>query len=480
MPRSVGTPPPSPPVRQEPHARPAAADADQPPPRRQRLEAAAEGTRSPQRPGPAPGEQPRATTAADKGRLAYTQHAGRQSGNLNSTVQTRDDRGQPYTVKCRHLATGYFQAPGKKGDFLARVATADGIARSFDGKARDSLGDIVESLSGAHRVLITQGGVGPFFEALAQQLERRPDAPQAANVLLCTTGHVMAAHVERKERKPHEPEAGAAYFALKIYEPNVTGNHARMEAAQPEDLRHVTLGSRPMVALCSDVSLGPERGQFAARMAPEFIKLALQTTMPEALQALLDRIGELSDDDLQRCLSTVIGGKPVLLEAMRGGQPSECAGVLRVFEVAVRRLGHGTEAVCQAFESVHAGVPALHAAMRSGCSGPVREFGQALVRLQLPPEALVRLLRAEDETGLTGLHLAGARGHADTVQAFAEVLHVMGDALPAEHKLGLFDAVDAAGFSAADLALMNDHRSAHEALIGLRQAFAGATPPTGS
>jgi hypothetical protein len=477
MPRSVGAPPPSPPVPQERQTRPATTDADQPPARRQRLQAAAEDSRGPPSLASAPGEQQRATIASNKGRFAYTQQTGRRNDNLNGQVQARDEHNQPYTVRCRHLSTGYFQAPGKKGDFLASVAAADGIARHFEGKSQDSLGDVVENLSGEHRVLVTPSGVGLFFEALARQVDRNPDAPKVADVLLCTTRHVLAAQVERKERKPDEPEPGAAYLALKVYEPNVTGNHVRMEVAQPEELRSVRLGSRPMVAICKDVGLGPERGEFAARMQPEFLKMALQMAMPEALQALADRIHELSDSDLQGCLSTVVGGKPVLIAAMLGQQPWECAGVLQVFEAALRRLGHGTEAVCQAFESHHAGVPALNAAMHQGHGDKVREFGRALVRMDLPPGALVRLLRAENGMGVTGLQQAGARGHADTVQAFAQVLHMLGDALPAQDKLDLFDAVDEIGFSAADLALMNDHGSAHEALLSHREEFAAAAAP---
>ena len=356
---------------------------------------------------------------------------------------------------------------------------------------------VIDAINVPHtRHLINADKLGEYLGLLGQQLNA-PSAPREANVLLSSHTHLMALHIERKARKPHEADAGAHYFAVKLYEPNETANHVRVEAAEPEDLNRFTLadfhhvagwnefGSPDLVAVCIEIPLRLDAARLASNLGRDSFALAAMYDMPEIIDALSAKLETAADKtqwaDLLRHIARRTSSSPPALHTLMNDDRNlnVVAAMLRLFQVAAQTFGSEVMESLMAARS-SSGVHALTQAAVFGKSAHVLAFGQAVARLDLSPADTVKLLAAvEPQSHLPALHLACMHGHADCVLAYSQILGLLGNKLTMDQKLALFDAAGPDGLTAAEVAAHNGHLATSLIHSDLRYRLAGLASPLG-
>ena len=428
----------------------------------------------------------------------YLPDKGRPRENLNGAAEVTGT-----TIVCRHLSVEYAMASGKKSAALESLSSVERIQAHFAplGTSTSLCARVVEKVIDAINVpdtrhLINADKLGEYLVLLGQQLSA-PSAPREANVLLSSHTHLMALHIERKERKPHEADAGAHYFAVKLYEPNATANHVRVEAAEPEDLNRFRLadfhhvagwnefGHPDLVAVCSEVPLRLGAARLASGLGRDSFALAAMYDMPEIIDALSAELEAAADKaqwaDLLRYIARRTSSSPPVLHRLMSDERNSnfLAAIFRLFEVAGRTLGSDVMESLMAARS-SAGVHALTRAALFGKSLCVLTFGQAVARLGLSPADTVKLLAAvEPQSHLPALHLACMHGHADCVLAYSQILGLLGDRLTMDQKLALFDAAAPDGVTAAEVAAQNGRLATSLIHSDLRYRMAGLVSPLG-
>ena len=292
---------------------------------------------------------PRITIEARKAK-PYLPSKSRPTENFNSAAEVGGA-----AIVCRHLSAEYALSSGKKSALLNAFSSVEriqahftplGSAQNLDDRVCGVMLDALETPGSRH--LISADNVGEYLAEIARQLDVSAESREA-NVLLATETHLMAAHIECKERKAHEPDAGALYFAVKFYEPNLTGNHVRMEVAQPDDLSHLSLPElqgvatcagfteSDIVAVCQDVTLQLSAGRFASNLGPASFALAVAYDMPEVIDAISANLQAESDVKaaalLDQLLKVMTVNTPALYRSMADREnPVNSAAILRLVE----------------------------------------------------------------------------------------------------------------------------------------------------
>jgi ShET2 enterotoxin, N-terminal region len=412
----------------------------------------------------------------------YLPDKGRSRANLNGRVALANAQ-VPMPIHCRHLAFEYAHSSGKKADLLGKLQGPESIHSHFAARAVQTnleaqfLNAEMRAPESAKR-LIDSDHLGSYLAHVAQRLAEDRAAPSEANILLRTNTHAMAAQVQHKSSKS---VAHASYFAVTLYEPNITGNHRRVEVSDLGDLDRLTLhhldpfaeqlpatGSTvSMVAICRDLPLklpvdallpGPD-GQ-NLRLA---IELGMAKTVRAFAAALADPISPMPRAELidlleARCRET---HAPALQRMLAIGDQATVSEYAKMLGSAAK--AHGLRRVDLAHllsAKAPDGTPALHKAVSTSNTQGLAAFAHALNALDLAPAQKAQLLAACDSHGKSALHRACELGRASFIDSFAEVLRGFGDALPGHVKAMLFDAVGPDGVSGRQAALNAGHRNA--------------------
>jgi ShET2 enterotoxin, N-terminal region len=404
----------------------------------------------------------RAAIDAAKARPYLPSGKKRPRANLNGSV----DLGAPHLLngplECRHFAVEYATAGTKKAKVLEVFSNPDNIALHFgslrEGPAiEDAVVAATARIPPDAKHLIKANRLGRYLAHVAERLEATGGSE--ANVVLLSSVHVMALHVQRKQRKAGEANAGASYFAVKLYDPNRTSNHTRVEVASPralEGLRfkdlnrdapvHVEGGSQGhLMAACQDLALSMPQAELASSVNGQALFLALTMGLCDALDATAATLraipGPLPQEALAELLSAPADGiaPPALNVSMQLSGPGVIRSYAALLRVAVDRLRMAPQRLTELLKAeTHAGVPALHAGMACGNAHTLREFGPAVAQFALPRSTTIELLAARDADGITALYASSRDGHAEVVHAYADMLHALGDQLRPREKADLF------------------------------------------
>jgi hypothetical protein len=425
----------------------------------------------------------RATIAAAKAAGYIPVKPDRSDQNFNRKVIVPvDSGGKNLVVECRHLAAAYVLAP-KKRELLKAFSSLEGVAGHFSplrARLEDAPYGLLLPKAAGSRHLVYGSDMGHYLTRLAEELDK-PGGPQQADVLLISTDHAQALHLERKERKPGHSEAGARYFALSFYDPNRTGNHRRLEFSEPEQLR--TLIKRwprsEYAAVCQNVCVEVPRVEPSRPLSTNGFLLAILGNIQPELDAALLQIDGMTADQLTELveLRTTFGRLSMPCVGMLSQLPGNARSTLRLFEAVARKLDFDAPAIVNLLEARQPdGQTALSDVMRSGLADVVIEFGESLARLDLDANSIAQLLSArKGGNGAPALYLACTRGHISTVSAFGKVIDRFKDKLDTAQRKDLFDGTHN-GESAADAARRLGYLGASIALAARRKShFADST-----
>ncbi|NJM31718.1 MAG: ShET2/EspL2 family type III secretion system effector toxin [Limnobacter sp.] len=222
-------------------------------------------------------------------------------------------------VECRHFAAVFALFQGTKRELTDSFSTEAGIGAFFsDGKlegVEEQYYSRIQHASQACKHLFSGEQLGQYLEAVAKAVQRQEPTPGAqkkqANCLLLTEDHAMALHVEFKTK------SGVGYFAVKLYDPNLTNNYTRVESSTAQGLRKLTFETMmpcphlaslylngnaklSMVAVCLDAQLEPQMSRPTVCESPvemhNILSRGLYTQLALFLKHIFCDSNNLSDD----------------------------------------------------------------------------------------------------------------------------------------------------------------------------------------
>ncbi len=422
---------------------------------------------------------------------------GRPRGGLNGQVVARTPQQGDKTLMCRHYAVQY-AASEKKAQMLETFSDPQRIALHFGAVSQrreldDAFIATMVDVPQSAKHLMKANRLGGYLAHVAERLDAAHGGE--ANIVLITPTHAMALHVQRKERKPDEPDAGASYFAVKLYDPNRTSNHIRVEAASPQALEPLRfkdlnragpslyfagVADPHLMTSCQDLALSLPQAELASKLNGHALFLAVNTSLHDAVDstaALLRTLPTpLHPEVLQELLFARPAGMdaPALNRSMRMWREGGMHSYAQLLRVAVQRHGLEPGTLTALLRGASdTGTPALHAGMDYGNAQALREFGLALPQFDLPRSTTIELLAARDANGVTALHAASKAGHADVVHAYADVLLAQGDRLTPSDKADLFAGHGPERETACQVAQRNGHTEAARAHQARQADFHG-------
>jgi hypothetical protein len=412
----------------------------------------------------------------------YASKHGVAGINLNGGVKVaysaESAQGSQQPVWCRHLAVEVALHSGKKVDLIKSFSNEEVIRQTFNGRLNDLERTYLELLRVAPpdcKHTVSSQHFGRYLHALANTLLGAHDGqggPKEVNSLLFTNSHVMTLHIE------HKKKAGVDYFAAKVYDPNDTANHKRVEAMTPDGLLAVELSqllepgllgiyargeNKPLwlAAVCLNPLLrplmsleAPDRpsadkllvvlrfgvtNELAAiresvppdqllhmiqampRSASETCYLMLQDGHAETAKSFAEIVLDAKMDQTKKVewLAAKLNGAPGLFMAFQAGHTV----TVRAFaETVLNTQKLDKIEIIELLVAANKGVPGLFKAFGKGKAETVNAFVQAVLRAERfsKPE-IAKLLAAEHE-GCSGLAVAFENGHAQTVKTFAETV----------------------------------------------------------
>ncbi len=425
------------------------------------------------RPMPVLPDEPEPNACADipvAKRYPYlSETKGREALAMNGKITLPNevpDAAGSTTVRCRHLAAMYADAP-KKADFFEAVASPELMASTFEGKlaglSENHKARMAATPESAKRV-VAGSELGGYLAQVAASLDAQPapleGEPRQANILINTLDHAMAIQVQRKVNA----ERGGEYFAVSLYDPNLTTNHRRVEVAHADDLKNLSLNSfiPPnvvndyakgstelfMAAYCQGADLPPDEAgskQTHPMLIGRQMSMAMRGNVSQTLQSLLDDLPQLSRaDQLAVLRGEVVNGVTGLYFAMQDGYENPVkmyaqgvlASDLQASDKAALLRGGSKDA------------SALCIAMRQGSHGSVSQFVQAVAHTPcLNADQKTELLAGKRASGKTALGVALEKNQGEAVRAYCHaVLH--SPALSDQQKVELLTAHDAKGVPA--------------------------------
>jgi ShET2 enterotoxin, N-terminal region len=408
---------------------------------------------------------------------------GRSDANFNgqASIATTANESQQAVV-CRHLAYAYTRSAGKKADVLDHLQSVESIRTLFTSHAPLSAVDAafskeVTRAPESTKRLIDSDHLGSYLAHVADRLAEAQDGRSEANVMLLTTTHAMAAQVQCK---PSKSVAGASYFAVTLYEPNLTGNHHRMEVSDLADLDRLTLhdlnplaegvnpagGALSVVAICHDTPLTLPPDQLLPNPDGKGLWLALHQHMSKLVHtlaaSLANPVGPIPHAALMQLLEARNGDEQALHHVLLGGTHATMTAYAGLLEAAVDGYGLRSNDLAHLLSAKALdGMPALHQAVKTGNTHTLAAFGQALNTLPLSIAQRAQLLSASDARGKSALHAAFESGKGVFIDSFAEVLRGFEDTkLSRMAKMMLFDAANGDGVTGRQAAINAGHAQA--------------------
>jgi hypothetical protein len=253
--------------------------------------------------------------------------------------------------------------------------------------------------------MIANDQFGNYLTALAHQLDARSaqgNFTEGVSFLMCSKDHLMTGSIQRKvENDPQSQNFGLPYFAVTLFDPNVSNTHVRVLRATPDALQNLKITDMlehakeyhrknedlTLVAVCKeeDINLGVSQLHFTPQgQGASPSKRMLQFIFDDQLY---DAIAELS---------------PALKAAH---QTMPAADFLELLEMKNK-----------------AGFPFLYRKLYENDAPAVRAYGQLLQALQLPPEQMQQLWTAENAKGKAAIHMALGKDKSAAAKAWLEQL----------------------------------------------------------
>ncbi len=355
-------------------------------------------------------------------------------------------------VVCRHLAMEFLTHKGKKREMVSRFGDAQSIRDVFAGRLKQVDEDFERAIvlapqSAKHLVHAEKFGtyLGAVASALARSAEK--NAPTEANIMLLSTTHAMAVHVERKVKQGH------TYFAVKVYDPESTANYKRVEADSLQDLQALKLGEMLDSQLWDEYSYSGEifttvnlsdhlnltldplecashhGGTQTKEKFQEKMTNAMLHDMHEAIRRMADDLvahaSTMSADEVMDLLMLKNTDAIPMYHAMMKGYAhtvSEFSELLAKLTLSDTQKGQLLQGATNP-----KGVSGLHVALHKGHDNVLQAFCGAMLRLNLDSETKKSLLTQRmPSTGALPLHVAVAQGRAGTIAAFGAAVKTLG------------------------------------------------------
>jgi ankyrin repeat protein len=356
------------------------------------------------------------------------------NGKVNVVAKADDSQASQLPVWCRHLALEVALHPGKKIDLIKSFSNEEVIRQTFDGRLTEmdiAKRKLVREASPDSKQVVSSENFGRYLKALANALVDGPggqQGPKEVSSLLLTFNHAMAVQVERKTK------AGVNYFAAKVYDPNDTANHKRVEALTPEGLRNIkfsqmlkpgalaayaTEEGKPlwMTAVCLDPNLRPlmNRSRTDGHSAEE-LEVVLKDGAFNELAAMRQslRPGEL----LKLIQALPLGPAETFYNPQQNGH----AETVKVFAEIILNADINQTTKLEWLAGKCNGVPGLYMGLQEGHTETVQVFAETVLNSQkLDKKEILELLVAANK-GVPGLYQAFEKGNAEAVNAFVRAV----------------------------------------------------------
>ncbi len=440
-----------------------------------------------------PSRPPRSAVLPDRPALKtepYTPRGkGRGVADHNGSVKVGDG-----LAMCRHFASAYsmqaLAGPDGTRDFLRAFKDPESIRAFFQGQGGlKSIQRAYETMAFAapnkakHQVDADR--LGAYLTEVANHLDAGGGASDPACVLLLTEDHAMAVKVERKTK----PDKGT-YFAVSVYDPNVSGNHVRVEAASAQALGNLKFGDMvkladnytgqlknpKLVAVAQDFVIDKPVEAFSAGVDAHGLYQALSMGMPDNIDALgralvRDRGGYDAESLYQVLRGESQAGVPALCAAMGLLDTGAIKAYGRLLTLAKDSLGLPSRDVAALLGVSFKGCPALGSAIHFGRPDAVAAYAEALGRSGLAADDVVSLL-ASGLDGSRGLVKSLKRNGPETVRAVGDAVRQLN--LPAEAAADIYASKDAKGTPILHHMLKRNQLGSMD---DLRQVFLALDPP---
>ncbi|NJM32539.1 MAG: ShET2/EspL2 family type III secretion system effector toxin [Limnobacter sp.] len=208
---------------------------------------------------------------------------------------------------------------------------------------------------------------------------------------MLTEGHAMALHVELKTK------SGVDYFAVKLYDPNLTNNYTRVESFTAKGLRKLTFETMmPCLHFAAVYSKG---------------------------NAKLSMVAVCLDEQLEPQMSrpTVCESPVEMYNTLRCGVYTQLALFLKHIFRDSNDLTNDPQTQLLAAERAD-GTPGLYMAVQEGHTETVVRFAQAILDSNRSEKTKAELLSARNANGTSGLTTALEDGHTETVERFTQTI----------------------------------------------------------
>jgi hypothetical protein len=370
----------------------------------------------------------------------YPIDKGRSSVNHNCRVEVGDG-----LAKCRHFASAYvvqaLAGPSGTQAFLNTCKDPGSIRTFFQDQgglasAEPLFDTMAFGAPSEAKHLVSADRLGAYLTEVANELDAGGGSADLACFLLCSETHAMAVKVERKCK-----EDKGTYFAVSVYDPNVPGNHVRVEAESAEALGSLKFRELAafadaylrhpkdpkLVAVAQNFVVDKLPAEFSADLDSHAVHLALSLGMPESLKLLgadlLEHKNEFGADGLRELLSAKSqAGAPALHVAMIRPETGAIKAYGELLALAQHSLGLPEADVVDLLGAHFEGNPALALSMHCDRPDAIRSFAGVLKSLSLPKRDLLALLSPHVSDGNPALRSALLTGKSEVVTAYGDAL----------------------------------------------------------
>ncbi|MET1027174.1 MAG: hypothetical protein ABWY00_08405 [Dongiaceae bacterium] len=294
------------------------------------------------------------------------------------------------TVDCGHLSFAYLMAPSKEA-FLDQVgSTRENIAAYFKGRLsafETHVNSLLRLQESRVKHLVSFARYGTFLQDMAARL-----AGNAANLLVLSTRHIMACHLEWT---PDRRRLG-----ISAYDPNMPGRHVRVDCTNPDLL----LRELPLEQFFPD---------YAECAGDEPFVTVISADIPYQQPSRLDYLdvagsdGEMTQGHVLAMHQALAHGLPDVVEDLaRQRSPDSPENWIALIAANNQQC-----------------MPGLAAALQKWQLKSIAAFATPLLLRPLPHDDFIRLLAARGPDGVPGFAVALDNGNVGVIDAYAALLH---------------------------------------------------------